>query len=533
MKTLVIGLDGATWRLLKPWAASGKLPTIKRLMENGSWGVLESTIPPWTIPAWESMATGKAPARLGFATFMVRQGYSFKPYTALYKPEPRIWDYLSAAGHGVVVANAPNIHEAYPVNGCMVAGWLYTDPARLTYPGELINELRSCCGYEVDIFRVDPETGEIIGEPETDEEYIERVEELLEKHTRAFTYLLRSCRWSHAFLVYVTTDRLQHRFWREDVLLKHYKHVDQALEALLEAAGEDTNVFIVSDHGFGPANLMLNINELLMRHGYLVVKRAKRRTAARLVELLRRTRLLPLAKMLVKRLPRGLAEKAVRQAAQLSLNELEIDWERTKAFAYAALGDIYLNLRGREPSGALTLDEYYRTRSEIIKLLQSLTYNGKKLNIKALAKEEAFPGSSIHDNLPDIIVLPTDDGIQEINPNIGLGEPITDISAQRRGNHRIDGIILAHGPWIRRGHRLQRARIIDVAPTILHLHGLPLPADMDGEPLTEIYRPGTPPAAPPKRAQPQYYRALLARQALRARIRRKLAERKATDGGAA
>ena len=473
------------------------------------------------------MTTGKAPARLGFATFMVRQGYSFKPYTAIYKPEPRIWDYLSAAGHGVVVANAPNIHEAYPVKGCMVAGWLYTNPARLTYPGELASELRSCCGYEVDIFQVDPETGEIVGEPETDEEYIERAEELLEKHTRAFTYLLRRCRWSHAFLVYVTTDRLQHRFWREDVLLAHYRRIDQAIGSLLEAAGEDTNVIIVSDHGFGPANLMLNINELLMRHGYLVVKRAKRRTAARLVELLRRTRLLRLAKTLVKHLPRGMAERVVKQAAQLSLNELEIDWERTKAFAYAALGDIYLNLKGREPSGALTLDEYYKTRSEIIKLLQSLAYRGKKLNIKVVAKEDAFPGSSIYDNLPDIVVLPTDDGIQEINPNIGLGEPITDISAQHRGNHRIDGIILAHGPWIRKGHRIRHARIIDVAPTILHLHGLPVPTDMDGEPLMEIYRPGTPPSATPRRVAPQHYKALQARRALSARIKRRLAERKA------
>ena len=77
IKALIIGLDGATWDLIKPLVDEGKLPTFKKLMKNGIYGKLESTIPPWTIPAWNSMATGLTPKKLGFSSFMVKKGYEF------------------------------------------------------------------------------------------------------------------------------------------------------------------------------------------------------------------------------------------------------------------------------------------------------------------------------------------------------------------------------------------------------------------------------------------------------------------------
>jgi len=58
-KVLVIGLNGATWNLIKPWAEEGKLSNIKQLMYEGVWGVLESTIPSNTGPAWTSLTTEK------------------------------------------------------------------------------------------------------------------------------------------------------------------------------------------------------------------------------------------------------------------------------------------------------------------------------------------------------------------------------------------------------------------------------------------------------------------------------------------
>ena len=63
-KVLVIGLDGATWDLIKPWAEERKLPNIKQLMYEGVWEVLESTIPSNTGPAWTSLTTKKERLKL-------------------------------------------------------------------------------------------------------------------------------------------------------------------------------------------------------------------------------------------------------------------------------------------------------------------------------------------------------------------------------------------------------------------------------------------------------------------------------------
>ena len=68
-KVIVVGLDGATWDLIKPLAVSGKLPTFNKLMKESAWGGLESTIPATTFPAWESIFTGQNPGKLGVFNF--------------------------------------------------------------------------------------------------------------------------------------------------------------------------------------------------------------------------------------------------------------------------------------------------------------------------------------------------------------------------------------------------------------------------------------------------------------------------------
>ena len=72
-KSLIIGLDGATWNVIKPLAEEGKLPTFKKLMEEGVWGNLESTVPPVTGPAWVSFATGRNPGKTGVFDFLNRK----------------------------------------------------------------------------------------------------------------------------------------------------------------------------------------------------------------------------------------------------------------------------------------------------------------------------------------------------------------------------------------------------------------------------------------------------------------------------
>ena len=68
-KVLIVGLDGATWRVLEPWARAGRLPHLAALMARGTWGTLRSTVPALTLPAWSSLTTGRNPGAHGVFAF--------------------------------------------------------------------------------------------------------------------------------------------------------------------------------------------------------------------------------------------------------------------------------------------------------------------------------------------------------------------------------------------------------------------------------------------------------------------------------
>lgn len=519
-KVLIIGLDGATWDLIKPWANEGKLPTFKKLMENGAWGYLESTIPPWTIPAWESISTGKNPKKLGFATFMVKDGYRFIPHIFRHKRQKMIWDILSDSGHRAVVANLPNIYIAQKINGCMIAGWLCLDKNRITYPPNLINELNEHCnGYEIDIFDVDFEKGRIIGGPK-DNEYLKRCNILLEKHFLAFKYLLRRYEWDFAFIVFVTPDRIQHKYWDLEILLNHYRKIDVKLNELISILDEDTIIFLVSDHGFGPVRYIFNINDFLIKEGYLEIRnKYKNKKEKILYYITKKLKLLPFARFFINLLPLNLSKPIKKMLSPISFDPLIVDWNNTKAFAYGVWGSVYLNVKGREPNGVVDPKDYDKVRDEIINKIKKLKYENTNLNISIFKKEEVYPNASIWDVLPDLIIVPTDDGIQDINSNIGNPEIILK-PKNNFGNHRLDGIFLAYGKGIKKGYKIKGAKIYDIAPTILHIFGLPIPNDMDGRVLMEIFKPDSEFAKrKPVYVDPSYYDKLEEKQKLKAKIK--------------
>lgn len=75
------------------------------------------------------------------------------------------------------------------------------------------------------------------------------------------------------------------------------------------------------------------------------------------------------------------------------------------------------------------------------------------------------------------------------------------------GTHHVDGIFLAYGSGIKKGYRIRIARIIDIAPTILHIFSLPIPNDMDGQVLKEIFEEDSEfSKRKPKYVDPNYYK---------------------------
>ncbi len=151
-KLLIIGLDGATWDVLMPLIKDKKLPTLEKLVKNGSYGVLESTIPPVTGGAWLSLVTGKTPGKTGVIDFLNRKDGSYKlyPTSSTNFKGHSFWDYLSKANKKVGIFNYPMLFPPYKVNGFMISGLGSSPDDDISYPLSLKEELEQVSGkYEI------------------------------------------------------------------------------------------------------------------------------------------------------------------------------------------------------------------------------------------------------------------------------------------------------------------------------------------------------------------------------------------------
>jgi predicted AlkP superfamily phosphohydrolase/phosphomutase len=169
----------------------------------------------------------------------------------------------------------------------------------------------------------------------------------------------------------------------------------------------------------------------------------------------------------------------------LFLSFQDVDWSRTRAYARGNFGQIFINRQGREPEGIVSEGDYKRVVDEIIARLPTLRdpKTGAPLVSQAKRRDELFHGPAI-DRAPDIAVFMAD----ERNVALGTADfPANTVAEKAIGNtgdHRFPGILMMQGRGIKRGS-LPQASLLDVAPTVLHLLGLPVPKDMDGRVLLE------------------------------------------------
>jgi len=474
MKVLVIGLDGACMDLIKVWTREGKLPTFEKLMREGSYGNLESVTPPLTIPAWNCLATGKNPGKLGCFGFVqkVYKSYDFRLCASLSKKEKDIWDILSGYGRKVFVLNAPNVISAHKINGYMVAGFLCLSEKNLAYPEGLRDLLRDMNYKRGSPYIIPFLTG-------SDYEISRMLEEMTESICKVLFHFLEK-EWDFGFVVFQELDGAGHRFWnRKDILLKHYQHIDRKLKEILNKLNDvddETNIIIVSDHGFGPNKRVFLINEWLAREGYLKLrKKPSLLLINTIIRVLKEENILRILKLLMKCFPHllPLYESLFRGAMRVP-----ILWNETKAFCYGNWGMIYINLSGREPQGIVKEENYEELRTEIIEKLQ-------KISVKACRREEIYHGPYL-ELAPDIIIQ-IDDYVNSVAGKIGYNKEFTEGFIFEGYHNRMNGTFIAWGPDIRENFEIN-AKIYDIAPTILHMFGVPIPKDMDGRVLKEIFK---------------------------------------------
>lgn len=500
-RTVVIGLDGATYDLIVPWVEQGKLPTFARLMSEGSWGTLRSVVPPLTLPAWSSFLTGMLPGHHGIYSFLRRKpdSYDLTPFNASYLQVPTLSEMLNQTGRRVALVNVPATWPPQPLDGLVVTGLETPDQdGQFTFPASLGRELIERFGYEIEV------TDKY--DPGQEASYIAAVGRAEGKRLEAVLWLLDQNDWDLFAVVFRGTDLIGHAMWRfmdsshpahrttpyGDALLKQYQQMDEALARIREHIGPETTLLLVSDHGMGALHRDVYLDNLLAAYGLLYIKRTPtawlRHTLLRL-GITPRNLLRLLAVLRLRNLIRRVLPQRVRVTVNVSmLMQNSVDWSRTKAYPLGGACQIALNLRGREPQGIVGTEEYDQVCREVEAALHTLRDPGTgRAMVKRVWRKGELYGGPVPD-LPDLYVEWIDDAYTDLG-GIGYSQGIISEPIQgRSGGHTMRGIFLAHGPAIKAGHRLEGARLIDIAPTILHLMGIDVPAYMDGRVLIDAWQ---------------------------------------------
>ncbi|TFB12213.1 hypothetical protein E3V55_01240 [Candidatus Marinimicrobia bacterium MT.SAG.3] len=489
-----------------PFIEQGVMPVMKSLIEGGVHGVLKSTFPPLTCPAWFSFSTGKNPGKLGMYNFyrLERESYKIKRFDNHdVADENELWDILNSQGYTTGIFNNPVAYPPKTVDGFMISGFLAPSTlSNFTYPKSLKGKLDSVTGgYELDADQ---------GDRFTAKEVVKNCHRILKKRTKAMKFLLEEENKDFMMLVYTGTDRMSHQLinkmysedaneaaWAKEEMRKFFTVLDGEIGELLEILSkEEYTLFVMSDHGFHRRDKGFYLNQWLINEGYLTLKKPTSLlgklglTQKGIASVLEKVGLKNFVRGIVpisieKRVPLGVIEGKGKSILDL-IQTGGVDWSKTKAVALP--GGIYINTVDR-PEGIVEKEDYDALRSEIAEKFKNITdpRDGSDLDVEILLREDIYSGPYV-ENAPDI---------QFIIGGYEWGE-IRNIPADRRlydplktAHHDENGIFIATGQGIKQGEKIDGASIMDLTPTILAAYGIKPPGDMDGRVLNEIFE--TPP----------------------------------------
>ena len=210
-RVFIVGWDGATFDLIKPWIADGQLPHIAQILDDGVHGELRSTLPPMTFPAWTSFMTGKNPAKHGIFDFTRQRpgSYDLEFVNGGQRQAPSFWKLLSDAGRRVISISVPCTYPPEPVNGVMISGFdapgLGGKSARADsrgmYPPELCDELnREIGGHPMGAFIINEVNR---GTPEIG---LERMIKVVERKAATAKYLMETRDWDCFMILFGESD---------------------------------------------------------------------------------------------------------------------------------------------------------------------------------------------------------------------------------------------------------------------------------------------------------------------------------------
>ena len=463
-RVVIIGLDGLNPDFVYHWR--NKLPNFSKLMDQGVYGKIKSTVPPIEPQAWSCILSGKNPGHFGYWDLTYRDDYCYgqpKPVSSRVRDErvDSIYKILAEHGKRVAIINVPGTYPPPEIpNGCCISSFMTpSTEEQFTYPASLKDEIKKIIGDYI----IDASTSEVDFRQIPKEEVVKRIYDMDKQRFELTKYFVKDKSSDFVFTVIMGTDRIPHLFYRyldedhirytyhdryKDALKDHYEFCDENMGEILNLIDENTAMIVVSDHSVQRLDGRINLNEWLIREGYMKLKgRPKQLTPLMLAD---------------------------------------IDWHSTRAWATGFTGQLYLNVKGREQKGAVDPQDYDTTLDELIEKIIDITdEKGEKLDTKVYKRKEIHSGEYARFG-PDLFIC-FDNSQWNTSELIGY-DSIYSYDTPKGpddAGHGPYGFFAMNGAGVANKGKMSGADLLDIAPTVLHLMSLPIPTDMEGKVLTK------------------------------------------------
>ena len=467
---LIIGMDGAPWKLLKPWIDEGKLPAFSKLLKMGSGGDLRATIPPFSCSAWTSLFTGKNPGKHGIYEYTTDLGELINSKSIKVV---KLWQILSHYKKRCGVINVIMTYPVEKINGYMVSGPLTPSQEKTySYPPKLMTILKKH-GYEIRIRygknRLLPNQENII---ERRYDFLKKLYDIMEKRYYTLKELMDEP-WDFFMFVIDETAMLQHLFLdRKDVMLKFFKKIDFYIGDLIKTFSiKNTNpyIFVVSDHGFSSSPIKsFNMKAWLEKNGILKDNRTFQQKI--IPKIYNKLNKLYLSELI-------LFFNKLKRSREVFQRKLSVS-----SSVYYKYPGIYIRQEQLKDM------KYEKLRDNLIRELKQIhdPVSHEKV-FQIVEKKEVIYSGNYSKSTPDIVAVPN----SKFNVIFSYDSNtlFDDIEMHLRGKHFSDiyGMLLASGKGILPG-TIKNASIYDIFPTVLHILDVPLPHDLDGNVLKGIFK---------------------------------------------
>jgi len=284
---IVIGVDGAEWRVIEAMVDNGELPGFRQLMEEGAYGHLLNPGPQVSPVVWTTFATGHFAREHGILDFVYPyQSGAKRPVDASLRKEPAIWNLLDARGGDATVIGYFVSHPAEKIDGTIISDRAFAGLEQSVWPEDLeplAQQMRESVRRDRDalfsrFFPWDYDSSQAENESSPyhtaarivrdridsrilSEEFLRRMttELLAEPGDLFITYFRLVDIVSHSAWYYFDASD-----WREkpdpdnvrllgQIIPESYRWVDEIIQQILAAHGGSANILVISDHGFGSA----------------------------------------------------------------------------------------------------------------------------------------------------------------------------------------------------------------------------------------------------------------------------------------